>query len=199
MASSSWSLSRASFAFLATSSKGRGAAAWPPRARITPRRAEAGITLEVPGGWDLVRSLVRAVGRRGHGVATIGGPQALLGARLLRLDLPAEVLDDRALPVPVLLALQAVVDGRQRHVGLDELWLLRHDRLQHLASVFDLAQHEMQGADLITSGGRGRPHGQRPQEPAHRLGVALTLAQDHPEVEVGVVVVRVPLQLLLEV
>src|SRR5258705_13895642 len=100
MASSSWSLSRASFAFRATSSKGRGAAAWPPRARITPRRAEAGVTLEVPGRWGLVRSLVRAVGRRGHGIATIGGPQALLGARLLRPALPAGALAARALPVP---------------------------------------------------------------------------------------------------
>src|SRR5439155_20684770 len=35
-------------------------------------------------------------------------------------------------------------------------------------------------------------------KPAHRLRVALTLAQDYPEVEVRVVVVRVALQLLLE-
>jgi hypothetical protein len=83
-------------------------------------------------------------------------------------------------------------------VGLDELRLLRHDRLQGLARLFDVAHHEVERSHLVTGGGRGGPHGQRSPKPAHGLGVTLVLAQDHPEVEVGVVVVGVALQLLLE-
>ena len=93
-----------------------------------------------------------------------------------------ELLGDGFVPVAIRLALEAVVDGGQRHVRFGEPGVVRDEAFQRCKRCLVVAsRHEQRGA-LVLRARVCRSHGERLAEVPRRVDVVLFFFQNHSQV-----------------